>query len=383
MRRIAAACIVLSLITFAALAAEKAVQRSATVRSGPGVYFPVVTKIDQGKKLSVIEERSHWTKVRIAAGQEGWVSSRVFAAPAKPSGYGKALSDNGLRGASTTVVTMAARGLQAPSGKLGSALDPVLDEFLQKAAFRPEGLGDFLGELKPVACGELLKMPGVPRQLESDPGLDEIEHRLGLAAATRIISAGKLLSDPALDDYVNKVGMAVAMYSNRYDLSWRFVVLDSTGLRAMGLPGGFVIITSGLLRALSDEAGLAGVLAHEVAHVVLGHGSAELARAIPKGQGPSGKFDLAVSKAVAIARSARSRSEEIAADKLGSVLCACAGYDPLALQRAYSRLANFEPAGADSLSAAERAASLDAIWKDRKNSGAVTLADRFAKIVHP
>ncbi len=383
MRRFTVVIFVLSLFFSSARAAEKAVQRSATVRSGPGVYFPVVTKIDQGEKLSVIEKRSHWTKVKVAAGQEGWVSSRVFARPAKPSGYGKVLSDIGLQGASTTVVTMAARGLQAPSGSSTGALDPLLAEFLQKAAFRPEGFGDFLGQLKPPSCVELLDMPGVPRQPEGDPRLDEIEHRLGLAAATQILSAGRLISDPSVDDYVNKVGMAVAMYSSRYDLSWRFAVLDSDEPRALGLPGGFVIITSGLLRALSDEAGLAGVLAHEVAHVVLGHGSAELAQAIPGGPAASGKFDLAIEKTVSIAHTARPRAEEIAADKLGSVLCACAGYDPLALQRAYSGLGNFEPVGADSPSLAEHSATVGGVWKGRKSAGAVTLADRFAKIVHP
>lgn len=383
MRRLAAVFLALALLLSAAWAAEKKVRHSATVRSGPGVYFPVVTTIDQGAKLSVLEQRSHWTKVKVAGGQEGWVSSRVFSDSAKPSGYGKALKDSGLRGPSTTVVTMAARGLQSQPGAEENALDPVLNEFLQKTAFRPEGFGDFLGQLKPPACGELLKLPGLPRQPAGDQHLDETERRLGLAAARSIISGAKLISDPLLDDYVNKVGMAVAMNSSRYDLSWRFVILDRSKPQAIGLPGGFVIVTNGLLRKLSDEAGLAGVLAHEMAHIVLGHGAGELARALAEAGKKSDKFDRAVAKTVAIASAARPRKEEIAADRLGSVLCACAGYDPLALQRAYLKLGDFEPSGAGLPSAAEHAAELAEQWKGRKTPGAARLGERYAKIVHP
>ncbi len=68
--------------------------------------------------------------------------------------------------------------------------------------------------------------------------------------------------------YVAKVGKLLASYSSRPDLAWTFGVVENDGVNAFSAPGGYVIITTGLLRLVENEAQLAGILGHEIGHVV-------------------------------------------------------------------------------------------------------------------
>ena len=97
------------------------------------------------------------------------------------------------------------------------------------------------------------------------------ERVIGQNTATILLSKAAVLNNPPLQTYVNRVGLWVAQHSERPDLPWRFVVLDSPQVAAYAAPGGYVFITSGMLTRMNSEAELAGVLAHEVAHVVQKH----------------------------------------------------------------------------------------------------------------
>ena len=93
------------------------------------------------------------------------------------------------------------------------------------------------------------------------------------ATASLATLDGKTLTDTKaeLTRYVNRVGRLVASQSSRPTLPWVFGVLDSQGINAFSAPGGYVFVTRGLLAKLSNEAQLAGVLAHEIAHVTDRH----------------------------------------------------------------------------------------------------------------
>jgi predicted Zn-dependent protease len=71
--------------------------------------------------------------------------------------------------------------------------------------------------------------------------------------------------------YLNRVGRNLAMQSSRPGLDWTFGVLESSGFNAVSAPGGYVLVTRGLLREVENEAQLAGVLAHEIAHITEKH----------------------------------------------------------------------------------------------------------------
>lgn len=93
------------------------------------------------------------------------------------------------------------------------------------------------------------------------------EIKLGGDLAGMIMGAAPLLKDDAKQRYVNVLGRWLASHSNRPDLPWKFGIIDSADYNAFSMPGGYVLITRGLFDQLRNESELAGVLAHEIAHV--------------------------------------------------------------------------------------------------------------------
>ena len=96
----------------------------------------------------------------------------------------------------------------------------------------------------------------------------EEEIALGRNITGSLLGAAPLVKDDALQQYVNKVGRWVASQSERADLPWKFGVIESADINAFAAPGGYVLITKGLYQKLTNEAQLAGVLGHEIAHVL-------------------------------------------------------------------------------------------------------------------
>ncbi|MEW5822506.1 MAG: M48 family metalloprotease [Cyanobacteriota bacterium] len=99
------------------------------------------------------------------------------------------------------------------------------------------------------------------------------EKEIGFQSAIILAKRYGYYNDPKVNEYVNKVGKEIAQkVSNRPDIEYSFYVLDTPEINAFAVPGGFIFITKGALKILSNEAELAGILAHEIAHVELGHG---------------------------------------------------------------------------------------------------------------
>jgi predicted Zn-dependent protease len=98
---------------------------------------------------------------------------------------------------------------------------------------------------------------------------DEVE--LGNALTASFLGASPLSSDANLQRYVNRVGKWIALHTNRPDLPWTFSVIDTETINAFAMPGGSIIVSSGLVKRLGSESELAGVLSHEIAHVVMKH----------------------------------------------------------------------------------------------------------------
>src|SRR5688572_22382281 len=108
---------------------------------------------------------------------------------------------------------------------------------------------------------------------------EEQEIELGQKAEPEIVKQfGGLYQDPQVQGVVQDVGMKLAKASDRPDLPWRFHVVNSPDLNAFALPGGGIFITQGLLSQLTNEAQLAGVLGHEVAHVAARHQARQISK---------------------------------------------------------------------------------------------------------
>ena len=124
--------------------------------------------------------------------------------------------------------------------------------------------------LPPAASPEAAAEKPQPAFNWKNPSKEE-EVALGREITGSILGAAPLVKDEALQKYVNQVGRWVASQSERADLPWKFGVIESTDLNAFAAPGGYVLITKGLYQKLQNEAQLAGVLGHEIAHIVKKH----------------------------------------------------------------------------------------------------------------
>ncbi|MGQ0622739.1 MAG: M48 family metalloprotease [Panacagrimonas sp.] len=176
------------------------------------------------------------------------------------------------------------------------------------------------------------------------PKSEDEELAIGQQWAAMLTGAAPLMADEKAQRYVNRVGRWVALQSERPQLNWRFGVLDSDNLNAFATPGGFVFITKGLLLRLNNEAELAGVLGHEIAHVVQKHHLAAIQKGGGIGIGAEliSKFGLSktdyaeasnklLSGAKEVMLRGLDKSDEYEADRMGVVLAARAGYDPFGL----------------------------------------------------
>lgn len=97
------------------------------------------------------------------------------------------------------------------------------------------------------------------------------EKGVGREVAAKLIGYYHLYNNPGLTHYVNLVGATVAAQSTRQDIQYHFAILDSNDINAFSAPGGYIFVTRGALALCEDESELAGVLAHEVAHVTDKH----------------------------------------------------------------------------------------------------------------
>ncbi len=169
----------------------------------------------------------------------------------------------------------------------------------------------------------------------------EEEIALGREITGSLLGAAPLVKDAALQQYVNKVGRWVASQSERDNLPWKFGVIDSADLNAFAMPGGYVLITKGLYQKLQNEAQLASVLGHEIAHVVKKHQLKVLQKQQLLGYGAGkisdlfGKKDKIAKKVVGtgaeISARGLDKDAEFEADRMGMVLAARAGYDAFSL----------------------------------------------------
>jgi hypothetical protein len=165
------------------------------------------------------------------------------------------------------------------------------------------------------------------------------EIKMGRQYAAEIEKSTKFITDPVVTEYVNRIGQNIVKNSD-CKVPFTIKVIDSDEINAMALPGGFFYVNSGLILNADEEAELAGVMAHEVAHVCAHHAAREMTRAnyaqlgtIPLifigGWTGYGIYEAA-SIGVPITFLHFSREFEAQADYLGVQYMYRAGYDPQA-----------------------------------------------------
>jgi predicted Zn-dependent protease len=206
-----------------------------------------------------------------------------------------------------------------------------------------------------------------PSGMESEFNLSDAEEaELGFGMAQQFLSSKRLVADERLQRYVNMVGVWLSQQSERPNLPWRFAVIEGDAPNAFAVPGGYVFITQGMVALAETESELAGILGHEIAHVVRKHHlrwiymNKDLEVSIRRAEEQTGQTS-AVSRQVfqqmgkmvqssiermnsPEVRAGLSKSEEFEADTDGAILAWRAGYEAWGLVAVLQR---FEAASRD------------------------------------
>lgn len=165
----------------------------------------------------------------------------------------------------------------------------------------------------------------------------ESEVALGRQIAANVDRQAKFVDDPMVNEYINRVGQNIVLHSDA-KVPFTIKVLDSDDVNAFALPGGFFYVNRGLILAADNEAEIAGVMAHEIAHVAARHGTEQESKAqlanfamIPLIFMTGGLAAIAYNAAqigVPLAFLRFSRGAENEADMLGAQYMWATGYDP-------------------------------------------------------
>jgi Peptidase family M48 len=179
------------------------------------------------------------------------------------------------------------------------------------------------------------------------------EIKMGKEYADEIEKSTRFITDPVIDEYVNRIGQNIVKNSD-CKVPFTIKVIDSDEINAMALPGGFFYVNSGLILAADEEAELAGVMAHEIAHVCAHHAAREMTRAnyaqigmVPlimmTGYSWTGYgIYEAAQLAIPITFLEFSREFEAQADYLGVQYMYRAGYDPQAFISFFEKIQALE-----------------------------------------
>ncbi|GAA4426915.1 M48 family metalloprotease [Acidovorax lacteus] len=343
---------------------ESVLKRATALRASPSDGAASVAELAQSVAVTRTGKRQGaWLEVRTPAGATGWLhlfdigtATRESAATSSlravgglvggPSGpVGIATSTAGIRGLGEGDVARA-----TGAGRTGAAHTDVLrhldeahtaaDEaraFAQAAALHVRAVESLPGgPVATAASGSAAAGASAGATVGADPGtllqsVDAIteaqEVALGRQMAAQLLAGRPMDPTPGLQRYVNQLGRWLSLQSARPGLPWAFVVIDESEFLAFSLPGGVVAVTRGLIDRCADEAELAGLLAHEIAHGVNRHHLQALQRAL-QGAGGTATWAALTRHVYLVGAGAEA---EYAADREAVLIAARAGLDPLGL----------------------------------------------------
>ena len=204
--------------------------------------------------------------------------------------------------------------------------------------------------LSAIALGGLVSLMALPAgeafaQTKIKPGFNifsvDQDKEIGRQSAAEVEAQMPILRDSSIQSYVSAVGKRLARYAPG-DFTYQFKVVNTSDINAFALPGGYMYVNRGLIEAAKNEGQLAGVMAHEMAHVALRHGTNQASKAY-MGQAGLGilggliggrkeSTQRVVGAVGGFGMNALflkfSRTDETQADIVGSQMMAKAGYDP-------------------------------------------------------
>jgi predicted Zn-dependent protease len=188
------------------------------------------------------------------------------------------------------------------------------------------------------------------------------EVQMGQQEAQQVNAQLPMVQDAVIQNYVNSLGQRIASRTSRADLSWQFQVVNSDVVNAFALPGGFVYVNRGVLARASNMSEVAGVLAHEIEHVVRRHSVKQMEQAQGANVGvgilcaltgvcQSGVAQAAINIGGTAVFAKFSRTDEIQADEGGFNNVMRAGISPRGMYTFFQKLLAEEQSGGGSAAA--------------------------------
>jgi len=202
-----------------------------------------------------------------------------------------------------------------------------------------------------VTCACAARKPGSPLKPGFNLFSKEQDIELGREAAAQVQKQHQEVRNQALNDYVATIGQRLARQPQAGGFPYSFTLLNDKSVNAFALPGGPTFVFTGLLQAAENESQLAGVMAHEIAHVALRHGTNQASKAnliqlpamlagavVGNGSllGQLAQLGIGVGANSVLLK--YSRDAEDQADALGARIMASAGYNPLEMARFFEKL---------------------------------------------
>lgn len=219
-----------------------------------------------------------------------------------------------------------------------------------------------------------LLYPGFAQLPKFKPGFNlftkDQDIQLGKEAAAEVEKQVEIINNPELSAYITLIGSKLAAQPQADKYPYTFKIVNDASINAFALPGGPTFVNTGLIAAVDNEAQLAGVLAHEISHVALRHGTNQASKAnliqlpaLLAGRAAGSGSMLGQLSQLGIGLGANSvllkfsRTAENQADLLGAQIAAQAGYDPTQIARFFQKLES------------EGGARVPAFFSDHPNPG--------------
>ena len=348
-RRSLICCLAFLVLVCVVEARSVSLAREAVVREGPNPYYGLLKRLPAGSQVEVVAREKSWSRIR-GGGVEGWVANVAFSKPRAGRDYDGLLNRPSVKVISPTDLTAATKGLVEAKYTEAHSVSMKPVDWIDAIVPRATAVRELMATLKSSDKSRVLA--GLPRREFNNKVIlrHETELLLGRSIAAKLLDAG-LFEEPALHEYCNTVAAVVGTHTERYDLRYRVGILDDPGINGFGLPGGYVLLSRGLLRELRNESELACVLAHEMAHASLHHGTREFGkRSTHRGMdsmfaemeqdltGGSGEDEVTHDLEQLITGASiknigvkRGRADELEADVHGVIYAAAAGYDAQAM----------------------------------------------------
>lgn len=327
------------------------------LREGGGAYHKLITILPLNEKMLVLEKKGSWLKIELHDGTTGWIANNSTVVQKSNKNIQKTLSKTwSSSSASKSGLAAAIKGFKGKSGNTSTGnIDALVAS--TEITFSESDFRYFKSAIDKKNSSNVNEVDLDDLDLdeiEYDPNLLELQ--IGMGIASRFIDE-KIIYDRKLNRYLNLIAATLVEKSEFYDFNFNVLAIDIETVDGYACPGGYIFITTGAIKSCKSEAELAGLIGHEIAHVIRKHGLQEMTNRkvqiksddvfaeLDEETGDRNykiEADLENMMLSGYEKVVHERllDYELEADKISAMLCANAGYNPFGLGKIVTLLAH-------------------------------------------